>query len=168
VYVSNYVQGLVWNAEIPNANAKIIAVKLADWSNDYGGSIFPAIATEAQMTALSRSTVCKWHYALESCGLLKVVTRSPGGARKTTERAFDLDLLRSIAWDRSGGKKVPPTSKLVEKTIERLNTANAQTRTVKVTVFEVVPFATIPHHTSEASAHMSTVRYSDGSSPIDA
>src|SRR5216110_844381 len=83
LHMSNSVQALVWDAEIPNPYAKMIAVKLADWANDNGGSIFPALATEAWINALSRSTVCKWHYAFEHCGLLKVVRRSLGGTRTT-------------------------------------------------------------------------------------
>ena len=141
--MSNLVQGLVWNAEIPNAQAKVIAVKLADWADDDGGSIYPAVNTVAKMTSCGRSTVCKWQFALEHCGLLKVVERSKGGARDdTTERAFDLDLLKRLAWSKVDKKKIPPDLRLVVGTIER-ETADkdGNPKAVKVTVFELHPFA---------------------------
>ena len=46
--MSNAVQGLVWDAAIPNAIAKVIAVKLADWADDDGASIYPSVPTIAQ------------------------------------------------------------------------------------------------------------------------
>jgi hypothetical protein len=115
--MSNIVQGLVWQAEIPNAIGKLIAVKLADWADDDGGSIYPSVPTVAQMTACGQTTVRAWLRAFEKCGLLKVVSRSKGGARTdTTERAFDLDLLRRLAWTRRGRTKVPPELRLVQET----------------------------------------------------
>ena len=145
--MSNIVQGLVWNAEFPDPISKVIAVKLADWADDDGGSIYPALGTIARMTSTARSTVCKWQAAMEHCGLLRVCTRSPGGTREdTTERAFDLDLLRRLAPTKEGkGKtaiKHPPELKLVTTTIDRDSVDKAgNPKVVKVTVFVIDPYA---------------------------
>ena len=116
------------------------------------------------MASLSRSTVCKWHFAFEHCGLLKVVKRSRGGSRKTTERAFDLDLLKRIAWSKSGGKETPPEWRLVEATIERPTARpNGEMKMVRVPVFNVVLFAEDCEKPSDLNGHVSTVRRAEGS-----
>jgi len=134
--MSNIVQGMVWNVEFPNPIAKLIAVKLADWADDDGGTIFPAIGTVSKKTGVTRSTVCKWIAAMEHCGLLRVIERSLGGSRTdTTERAFDLDLLRKL----SPTKKAPAELALVEVAIERsVIGREGAGKTVKVPVFEIV------------------------------
>jgi hypothetical protein len=115
--VSNIVQGYVWNVEFPNPIAKMIALKLADNANDEGGDIYPATTTVAHKVGCSRTSVCKWQFALEHCGLLKVVNRSAGGTREdTTERAYDMELLRRLA---RPSRAVDPELMLVEATIER-------------------------------------------------
>jgi hypothetical protein len=141
--VSNAIQGLVWNAAIPHPHAKAVAVKLADWADDDGGSIYPSAATVARMCVLARSSVCKWQFALEQCGLLRVVQRSAGGARSdTTERAFDVALLQRIAWRKVEGRWVPPQMQLVERTIERstVERKTGKVKTVSVTVFKVARY----------------------------
>lgn len=131
--MSNIVQGLVWDAEIPNAIAKVIAVKLADWADDDGGSIYPSVPTIAQKTACGQSTVRRWLQAFEQCGLLKVVSRSRGGARTdTTERAFDIDLLRRLAWTKRGRIKTPPELRVMVKSATRKAAC----------ALEIVPYAT--------------------------
>jgi hypothetical protein len=134
----------------------LVAVKLADHADDDGGSIFPAVGTVSKMTSLSRSTVCKWQFAFEHCGLLKVVDRSGGGKGNTTERAFDVDLLTRIVWTKKERNWIPPACKLVEATRQHqvINKKTGKPKTVVVTVFEVVPFA-------DPAAQ--TVRQTDGS-----
>jgi len=145
--MSNIVQGLVWNAEFPNAVAKLIAVKLADWADDFGGSIFPAVDTIAKMTSCGRSTVCKWQFAMEHCGLLKVTKRSAGGATNTSERAFDVELLRRLTPPRRG---IPAELALVEATIERqITDQRGKVKTVSITVLKVVDRLTLATPSAE-------------------
>jgi hypothetical protein len=170
--MSNFVQGLVWNAAIPHSDAKIVAVKLADWADDDGGSIFPAAGTVAGMCSLARSSVCKWQYALEYCGLLKVLARSQGGSRDdTTERAFDLELLKRISWSKVGKKKVEPELRLALGTTERqvIDRKSGKPKTVKTTVFEVIPFAEdtpVAGAAKGVSVAGAPVRGTDGSEEI--
>jgi len=145
--MSNKVQGLVWDIEFPNAMAKMIALKLADWANDDGGNIYPSTTGVARKTGCSRSVVCKWQYAMEHCGLLRVVERSQGGNKDdTTIRAFDMDLLRRLAWP---DKDTPSELILIETTISRpvldkktgapLQNPDGSPRLADVTVFEIRP-----------------------------
>lgn len=131
--MSNIVQGLVWKAIFPNPIAKLIAVKLSDWADDDGGTIYPAAGTVAKMTGCGRSTVIKWQQAMEHCGLLKVIEKSAGGSRDdTTERAFDLELLQKLI---PADKKTPAELTLVEERIER----TTGFKNTKITVFKLVP-----------------------------
>ncbi len=113
MHVSNRVQGLIWDIPFPSPVAKTVALKLADYADDEGGSIFPATATIAERTGYARSAVCKWLFAMENCGLLRVVRRSKGGTRprgqrygNTSERAFDMALLQRLVPPKKGQAEV--------------------------------------------------------------
>jgi hypothetical protein len=120
--VSIKVMTLVWEVEFPQLAAKMVALKLADCASDRGDSIFPSVETIERTTGCVQSTVRKWLFAMEHCGLLKVVKRSPGGAQaNTTRRAFDMDLLRRLSPTvDAAGKEVAPELKLVEVRAKRL------------------------------------------------
>ena len=151
--MSHHVQALVWLAEIPNPQAKLVAVKLADHANDGGGSIFPSVETVAHATSLSRSTVCKWQAAFEHCGLLMVAKRVLGGEGNTTARAFNLDMLKRVAWTKSG--KGADFSRVQafggDDEHEVVDRKTGKPKKVRVTVFEIVPFRTTARDTYGSS-----------------
>jgi hypothetical protein len=164
--MSNTIQGLVWQIEFPNPIAKIIALKLADNANDDGGDIYPAVATVAHRCGVSRAAVCKWMRAMEHCGVLLVVERSAGGARTdTTERAYDVDLLRRLVPPK---RNVPPELVLAEATATRTTTdKNGEPKEVTVPVLVVKPYAPpandVEPAEGEAAAEAAPVHQEDGS-----
>lgn len=173
--MSNKVQGLIWDIEFPNAMAKIIALKLADNANDEGGDIYPSTTTVAKKTGCSRSVVCKWQFAMEHCGMLLVVERSAGGENKnTTERAFNMPLLRRLAW---ADRHTPPELVLDEETIERPSLdadgapkleADGTPKVTKITVLVAKPRPTPVRETDGcgdecSSTQPAPVRVADGS-----
>ncbi len=91
------VSSLVWDSDFPTMSAKIIALKLADNSNDEGDSIYPAKNTIARMTGCSRSTVHVVMAMFVECGLLTIVEQGGKGPKDTTHYAFDMDLLRHLS-----------------------------------------------------------------------
>lgn len=143
---------LVWDIEFPQLAPKMVALKLADCANDRGDNIYPSIDTIERTTGCVKSTACKWLFAMEHCGLLKVVRRSAGGAHKdTTVRAFDLDLLRRLGptVDKAGND-VPSELQLVETRAKRLRQADKDAEPIvvdgddprpgsAVTVFQIIP-----------------------------
>lgn len=137
--MSNIIQGLLWRIDFPNPLAKMVALKLGDNANDEGGDIYPAVGTIAKACGIVRSSVCKWQKAMEHCGLLVCVERSSGGARTdTTERAFDVDMLRRL---HKPDRKTDPDLMLVVKDIDQQKTdRQGNPKIVKLTVFEVVPW----------------------------
>ncbi len=146
--MSTIVQALVWQVPFPNPIAKLVAVKLADWADDDGGTIYPAIETIVRHTNCSRSTVCNWLRALEHSGVLEVVERSVGGARgETTERAFNMELLRRLAptpdpADRRkrGRRTLPPELVLTTAKRDREVVADDGSRkTVPVIILQIAP-----------------------------
>lgn len=97
ISMSIEVMQLVWNSKFPCAQTKMIALKMADCSNDEGAQIFPSIATVVMKTECSRSTVHKYLKQLDEVGLLVVAERETGGHKTYgSRRQFNMDMLRSL------------------------------------------------------------------------
>ena len=88
---------LVWEIQFPTQSQLLAALKLADFANDEGGSIYPSRNRLAFHCQCSETTVKVVLRAFRECGLLTVVKEGGNGPRDTTEYAFDMDLLRSLA-----------------------------------------------------------------------
>lgn len=112
--MSNDVQALVWRSEFPSPVAKLIALKLADNSNDDGENIWPSISTVQRMTGLSRSTVCGW---LSVFAEVRLVTRVGGvTSKRTAVRRFDMAILAGLAdTRRRDGSGAAPRLRWVER-----------------------------------------------------
>ena len=133
--VSIKVMTMVWDAEFPNVSSKMVALKLADCANDDGDNIYPSVGTVERATGGAASTVRKYMFAMEHCGLLEVVERGVGGARTgTTVRRFNLDILRSLHKPRYGGRA---EASLVEVETEHSTVVKGVCKTVRVVVFEI-------------------------------
>lgn len=126
---------MVWEAEFPNIASKMVALKLADCANDDGENIYPSVGTVERATGCSASTIRKWMFAMEHCGLLEVVERSGGGTRKdTTIRRFNLAALESLRKPRDG----QPKQVLTETKRIHAGTGKGG-KDVEVTVFDIGP-----------------------------
>lgn len=88
---------VVWEVPFPTATQMLICLKLADYANDDGGSIFPANGTLADKARCSESTVKVTIKALRSCGLLCLVRQGGNGPRDTNEWMLNVPMLKALA-----------------------------------------------------------------------
>jgi hypothetical protein len=113
--MANEVQGVVWRVDFPSLAMKTVALKLADHADSDGRNVFPSVASVAQETGCSESTVRDAIALLEGVGLLQVEAEGHGNARykSTVNRYWDLDRLALIAFTRRAGKRVPASHEIV-------------------------------------------------------
>lgn len=79
----------VWDYQF-EPSAMVIALALADWADDDGGSIFPSVARIAWKTKLKDRAV-QYHLAeFRRIGLLVPVKNATGGRGKTVEYRMDI------------------------------------------------------------------------------
>ncbi|NOU07114.1 MAG: helix-turn-helix domain-containing protein [Hyphomicrobiaceae bacterium] len=88
---------VVWEVPFPTATQMLICLKLADYANDHGGSIFPANSTLADKARCSESTVKVTIKALRACGLLYLVRAGGNGPRDTNEWMLNVPMLKALA-----------------------------------------------------------------------
>lgn len=88
---------LVWEVPFPTATQMLVCLKLADYANDLGGSIFPANGTLAEKARCSESTVKVTIKALRACGLLYLVRAGGNGPRDTNEWMLNVPMLKALA-----------------------------------------------------------------------
>ena len=88
---------IVWDIQFPTQSQLLAALKLADFANDDGGSIYPSRNRLAHNCQCSETTIKTVLRAFRQCGLLIVVREGGNGPRDTTEYQFDVGLLRALA-----------------------------------------------------------------------
>lgn len=88
---------VVWEVPFPTATQMLICLKLADYANDHGGSIFPANSTLADKARCSESTVKVTIKALRACGILHLVRAGGNGPRDTNEWVLNVPMLKALA-----------------------------------------------------------------------
>lgn len=87
---------LVWDVPFPTSTQMLIALKLADYSNDHGTSIFPANETLANKARCSETTVKTTLKVFRECGLLHLTRKGGNGPKDTNEWALNIPLLRAL------------------------------------------------------------------------
>lgn len=87
---------IVWDIPWPSQSALLVALKLADYANEEGGSIHPARETLAKHAQTSLATVKRILAGFRDVGLLKVVGEGGKGPRSTTRYEFDLRMLMRL------------------------------------------------------------------------
>lgn len=87
---------IVWDIPWPSQSALLVALKLADYANDEGGSIHPARDTLAKHAQTSLATVKRILSAFRDVGLLEVVEEGGRGPRSTTVYRMNLRLLMRL------------------------------------------------------------------------
>lgn len=87
---------IVWDIPWPSQSALLVALKLADYANDEGGSIHPARDTLAKHAQTSLATVKRTLAAFRDVGLLRVVEEGGKGPRSTTVYEFDVRVLMRL------------------------------------------------------------------------
>lgn len=88
---------IVWEVPFPTSTQMLIALKLADYANDDGTSIFPANETLATKARCSETTVKTTLKVLRDCGLLVLVKQGGSGPRSTNEWSLNVAMLKALA-----------------------------------------------------------------------
>ena len=87
----------VWEVQFPTQSQLLVALKIADYANDQGGSVYPARSTLAKMAQTSESTVKNVLRSFREVGLLIVVREGGHGPKSTTEYQINLRLLNALS-----------------------------------------------------------------------
>lgn len=87
---------MVWDVEFPTQSQLLIALKMADFANDDGGSIYPSRSRVARNAQCSETTVKAVLRAFRAIGLLHVIKEGGKGPRNTTEYAYNVGLLECL------------------------------------------------------------------------
>jgi hypothetical protein len=77
------VMNAVWQSAL-SGSQKLVALALADWSDDEGGSIRPSVATVARKCSMSASQARRVVHELLEAGVLAIERNPDGGAPGTT------------------------------------------------------------------------------------
>ncbi len=88
---------LMWDVRFPTQSQLLVALKIADYANDHGGSIFPSRNKLAALTQTSESTVKNVLRSFRAVGLLHVTQEGGHGPKSTTHYEINLRLLDALA-----------------------------------------------------------------------
>lgn len=86
----------VWGIKWPSQDALLVALKLADYANDDGSSVYPARDTLADCAHCSLSTVQRVLAGFKACALLLVVKPGGNGRGSTTEYRLNVATLEAL------------------------------------------------------------------------
>lgn len=87
---------LIWRIDFPTQSQKLIALKLADHSNDEGGNIWPSKPRIARETGCSETTVQLTLKVFRDSGLLEVVEEGGKGPRNSTKYRLNVAMLEAL------------------------------------------------------------------------
>lgn len=87
---------LIWDVQFPTQGQLLIALKLADFANDDGGSVYPSRDRLAANCQCSEATVKRTLRSFREIGLLVVVHEGGNGPRDTTRYEWNLDLVKAL------------------------------------------------------------------------
>lgn len=96
--MSIHLMSLVWEVNFATASQKLIMLRLADYADDDGNSVFPSIERLARQVGASKRQTQYAVRALEGCGLMACVHKGGGGPKDTNRWQIDVDLLISLAY----------------------------------------------------------------------
>lgn len=104
---------LVWDIKFPTHPQLLVALKLADFANDDGQSIFPTLNTLADKCQCARSTVSAVLSVFRKVGLLTVVQQGGTTDRpwSSTEYALNASLVKRLA---DGGSRLTGDASALE------------------------------------------------------
>lgn len=88
---------LVWRTEFPTQSQKLIALKLADHSNDEGGNIWPSKARVSREAGCSETTVQLTLRVFRECGILSVIAEGGKGPGNTTKYRINVPMLEALS-----------------------------------------------------------------------
>lgn len=95
--MSKKIESMVWDITFPTQSQKLILLKLADYGNDEGASIYPARDTLAEKVGCSLATVKSALKAFRECGILTVLKEGGSGPRDTTHYGLNIELIKALS-----------------------------------------------------------------------
>jgi hypothetical protein len=90
------IMSMIWEVQFPTQSQLLIALKMADFANDEGGSIYPSRSRLADQAQCSESTVKNTLKVFREIGLLKVIREGGKGPKNTTEYELNLRLVNAL------------------------------------------------------------------------
>lgn len=87
---------MMWDVQFPTQSQLLVALKLADFANDDGGSVFPSRNRLVENCQCSESTVKRILRSFREIGLLHVVEEGGSGPRDTTKYSWNMRLLKAL------------------------------------------------------------------------
>lgn len=87
---------LVWEIYFPTQSQLLIALKMADYANDQGESVYPSRSRIADLTQCSESTAKNVLRAFRSVGFLHVLKEGGAGPRSTTHYGLNIKLVLAL------------------------------------------------------------------------
>lgn len=87
---------IVWSSKLTGSR-KLVLLRLADYADKDGGSVYPSVKSLAAACCLSERAVQYTLRGLEADGLLVVVANATGGRGKAREYRIDLERVQNIA-----------------------------------------------------------------------
>jgi hypothetical protein len=94
--MSTKITALVWEIQFATQSQLLVALKLADISNDYGDNIWPSRNRVADEVQCSESTVKSVFRVFREIGLLHVARAGGNGPKSTTHYTLNIDLIRAL------------------------------------------------------------------------
>lgn len=124
------VSALIWKhfPKLPKAEGLLLtSLALADWADDQGGSIFPAVKTIAKKTRQSERTIQRHLRKLEDLGIIYVIEEAR--ADFPTHYGINLNILCEFEpvypiSRRRGDNKTPPDSNDIKKVLPVTRSVN--------------------------------------------
>jgi len=95
--VSIRLMTLVWDIEFPTQSQKLLALKMADYAADTGGSVFPSNETMADKVGCDERTVQRTMKAFRDIGLVTLVRQGGGKPGSTNEWRVNVELVMALA-----------------------------------------------------------------------
>jgi len=136
--VSNHITSLVWEIPFPTPTQKLLMLRIADYSDDDGGGIYPSIEHLSRQTGSKQRQTQYALRALEKCELLSKITQGGTGPKKTNTWHINVELLLKLAFqelvlegkhdtlravENKGAIFAPPTLKRVQSAALRVQSA---------------------------------------------
>lgn len=134
--MSIHLMSLVWEVKFPTQGQKLVMLRMADYANDDGDSVFPSNDEVARQCGLTKRGAQYIMRGFHNCGLMTVTAEGGGGPKMTNQRKIDVDLLIDLALanrclegakdglrvvDKKGELSAPYTLRRVNSRVIRVN-----------------------------------------------
>lgn len=96
--MSIHLMSLVWEVDFATPTQKLVMLRLADYADDDGNSVFPSIERLARQVGASKRQTQYAVRALETVGLMVCLHKGGNGPKDTNRWKMDVELLLKLAF----------------------------------------------------------------------